>query len=141
MQRRLARRKVYGKRIYVNVPATPVDNVSFHSVTSVQSRKEYKKVYDREKCVKFSPQIIGDYMGRSKVTSIDKIMTMEEEETASEDEEEHYLELLKYNEIMELHSDVQLLKTVLIAGSCYHKLMKEIEVKNEDIPFGCWCKP
>lgn len=115
--------------------------VNITSKCNVEGRKEYKKVYDREKCVKLSPQIIGDYLGRSKVTSIDKIMTMEEEETASEYEEEYYLELLKYNEIMELHSDVQLLKIMLIAGSCYHKLMKEIEVKNEDIPFGCWCKP
>lgn len=39
--------------------------------------KEYRKVYDRGKCVKLSPPIIDDYMGRIKVTSIDKIMTKE----------------------------------------------------------------
>lgn len=85
-------------------------------------------MYDKGKCVKFSPPIIDDYLGRSKVISIDKIMI--------EDEEEHYVEVLKYNKIMELQSDAQLLKTVLIAGAYYPRLMKEIEVKNEDIPHG-----
>lgn len=37
---------------------------------------------------------------------------------------------------MELHSDAQLLKAMLIAGACYHRLIKEIQVKNKDIPHG-----
>lgn len=61
-------------------------------------------MYERGKCVKLSPPIIDDCLCRSKVTSFDKIMTKEEEEIESEDEEEHYVEVLKYNETMELHS-------------------------------------
>lgn len=44
-----------------------------------ESSKEFRKVYVRGKCVKFSPTIINKYMGRSqsdvleKVPSIDKI--------------------------------------------------------------------
>lgn len=85
-------------------------------------------MYDRGKCVKLSPPIIDDYLGRRNVTSIDKLMTKEEGEIASEDEEEHYIEILKYNEIMELHSDAQSLKIMLIDAACYPRLMKEIDV-------------
>lgn len=60
----------------------------------------------------------------------------EEEKTTSEDEEEHYVESLKYNEIMELISDAQLLKTMLNVGSSYPKLIKEFMVKNDGIPHG-----
>ncbi|KAI5406549.1 hypothetical protein KIW84_053040 [Lathyrus oleraceus] len=55
----------------------------------------------------------------------------EEEKTTSEDEEEYYVESLKYNEIMELISDAQLLKTMLNVGSSYPKLIKEFMVKND----------
>lgn len=98
-------------------------------------------MYDRGKCVKFSPSNINDYLGRSKSAgsdkdpSIDKIMTKEkeveeeeetdneeEEEIASEDEEENYVEALQYNEIMELRSDAQLLKTMLNDESGYPKI-------------------
>lgn len=85
---------------------------------NLEGIKEYREVYDRGKCVKFSPSIINDYLSRSKyvgydkVLFIDKIMTKEkeddseeEEETTSGDEEEHYVQALKYNEIMELLSD------------------------------------
>lgn len=61
-------------------------------------------MYDRGNCVSLSPLIINQ-LGRSKVHSSDKIMTMEreveeeeevcnkeEEETLSEDKEEHYVE-------------------------------------------------
>ncbi|XP_050878663.1 uncharacterized protein LOC127082469 [Lathyrus oleraceus] len=106
----IIRRKVSGKRIVVNVPAAPMDNVSFHSETSVQKCKysvtnighcyetlvkeflvnissdcnvegseKYMKVYVRGSCVKFSPKIINEYLGRTKfavyddIPSIDKI--------------------------------------------------------------------
>lgn len=70
---------------------------------NVEINKEYKKVYDREKCVKFFLSNINDYLGRSKsagldkVPSIDKIMTKEkedeeEEEINSEEEEESAIE-------------------------------------------------
>lgn len=39
MQVRLARRKVCGNRIHVNVPAAPMDNVAFHSKISVHNLK------------------------------------------------------------------------------------------------------
>lgn len=183
MQQRLARWKVSGKIIPLNVFAATLDNVSFRSESSVQNwkyvfqrrisykrelskksfdcndiielikvvgpfyekfvkefivnisaecndegYKKYRKAYDRGKSMKPSHPIIDDYLGRINVTSIDQIMTKEEEETASEDEEEHYGELLKYNDIMELLSDSQLFKTLLIAKACYHRLMKEIVV-------------
>lgn len=72
---------------------------------NIEGCKEYRTVYGRRKCVKCSPLIIDDYLHIRKVTPIEKIMTKEEEETVSEDEEEHYVEVLKYNEIMELQSD------------------------------------
>lgn len=50
--------------------------------------------------------------------------------TTSEDEEDHY------NEILELLSDAQLLKTMLNVGSGYPNLMKGIKVKNDGIPNG-----
>lgn len=63
-----------------------------------------------------------------KVPYIDKIdqgkKVEEEQKTASEDEEEHYVEALKYNEIMKLLSDAQLVNTLLNVGACYPKLMK-----------------
>lgn len=131
------RRKVGGKRVPVNIPYAPMDNVSFHFETSVQKwkyvfqrriacerelskeafdckeimellkivtdvghcyeklinkfimnitigcnvacNKEYRKVYDRGKCVNFPPSNVNDYLGGSKfagsnkVPSIDKI--------------------------------------------------------------------
>lgn len=50
------------------------------------------------------------------------------------EEEGHYIKELKYNASMKLHSDAHLLKTLLKAGSCYPRLLKEIEVKNDGIP-------
>lgn len=58
----------------------------------------------------------------------------EEEETANEDAEELFVEALMYSEFLELHSDAQLLKTMLNAGACYSRLRKDIEVNNDDIP-------
>ena len=51
-----------------------------------------------EESVNLSPSIINEYLGRSNVSSIDKIMTREEEETASE-------EARKYTERMKLYCD------------------------------------
>lgn len=51
----------------------------------VEGNKEYRKVYDRGNCVKVSPLIINDYLGRrksagsDKAPSIYKIMTKEKE--------------------------------------------------------------
>lgn len=103
-------------------------------------------MYDIEKCVKLYLSIIDDYFSRSKyagsdeVLSIDKIMTKkeevgseEEEEIANEDEKEHYIEALKYNEIMDLLNDAQFLQTMLNDGFGYPKLMKEFMVKNDGI--------
>lgn len=53
----------------------------------------------------------------------------QEEETANEDEEELFVEALKYNDFMELHSNAQLLKTMLNVKACYPRLMEEIEVR------------
>ncbi|CAI8617553.1 unnamed protein product [Vicia faba] len=47
-----------------------------------------------------------------------------------------YIEALKCNEIVELHSDTQLLKIILNVGHCYLKLMKEFVVKKDGIPHG-----
>lgn len=47
-----------------------------------------------------------------------------------------YVERPKYNEIVELPSDAQLLKTILNIGACYPKLMKEFVVRNDRIPHG-----
>lgn len=110
--------------------------VNITAECNVEGYKEYRKVCDRGKCVKLSPPIFNNHLGRRKVTYINNIMTKEEEEIASEDEEEYYVEVLKYNEIMELHSEAQLLETMLIARACYPSLMKDIKVKNEDIPHG-----
>ena len=49
---------------------------------------------------------------------------MESEEVASEDEEKHYVETMKYNEITGLHSEAQLLKTLLNVGACYPRLVR-----------------
>ncbi|CAI8615498.1 unnamed protein product [Vicia faba] len=51
-------------------------------------------------------------------------------------EKKHYIEEWNYNETIELLSDSQLLKTMLNVGSGYHKLIKEIMVKNNGIPHG-----
>lgn len=46
---------------------------------NIEGSQKYMKVYVRGKCVKFSPSIINDYLGRSKsvksnkTSSIDKI--------------------------------------------------------------------
>lgn len=112
-------------------------------------------MYDRGKCVKVSPLIINDYLGRrksagsDKAPSIYKIMTKEkeveeeeearskeEEETASDDKEEHYVGTPKYNETMELIGDAQLLKKMLNDISGYPKLTKEFVVKNYGITLG-----
>lgn len=45
-----------------------------------------------------------------------------------------YVEALKYNDFTELHNDAQLLKTILNAGACYPRLMKENKLKNDGIP-------
>ncbi|CAI8607776.1 unnamed protein product [Vicia faba] len=94
--------------------------VNISNEYNVRGIKEYNNMYDR---------------GKSE----------EEEEIASEDEEEHFVEALDYNVSMELYSDSQLLKIMLKAGGCYPRLLKEIEVKNDGIPHGllssvirCW---
>lgn len=48
-------------------------------------------------------------------------------------EKEHYVEALKYYEIMELLSDVQYLKTMLNDGYSFPKLIKVFVTKNEGI--------
>lgn len=42
MEGRLVRRKVHGNRIHVNVPTSPMDNVTFHYETNV-----WKYVFQR----------------------------------------------------------------------------------------------
>lgn len=50
----------------------------------LKETKEYRKVYDRGKCVEVFPLIIN-YFSTSNIPSIDKIMTKEKED---EEEEE-----------------------------------------------------
>lgn len=49
----------------------------------------------------------------------------EQEEKTNENAKELLFEALKYNDVMELHGDAQLLKEVLNVGSCYPKLIEE----------------
>ena len=53
---------------------------------------------------------------------------VEEKETSNEDAEELFVEILKYNVFIELHSGAQLLKTMLYTEACYPRLMEEIKV-------------
>ncbi|XP_057447913.1 uncharacterized protein LOC130739593 [Lotus japonicus] len=76
-----AKKRVKGKRIPLNVPDAPMDNVSFHSAEFSQRWKfgihcvpsdcdnedsaEYRKVFVRGKGIAFSPEVINTYLGRS----------------------------------------------------------------------------
>ncbi|XP_050895811.1 uncharacterized protein LOC127102486 [Lathyrus oleraceus] len=135
------RRKFGGKRIPMNIPSAPMDNISFHYETGVQKwkyvfqigiscerdpgkeyfdckermkflkaaglmkivtdggpcyeklvkefivninvkcnvegNKEYRKVYDRGKCVKFSFSVINDYLVKSKSSRSDKVPSID----------------------------------------------------------------
>lgn len=107
---------------------------------NVEGIKEYIMVYDRGKYVEFSPSIIN-YLGKVKVPSIDKIMSKEkaaeiEEEIVNDNAKELFVEALKYNEFIGLHTDAQLLKTMRNVGDCYPRLMKDIEVNNDSISHG-----
>ncbi|XP_057443586.1 uncharacterized protein LOC130735691 [Lotus japonicus] len=92
-----ARKRKIGKRIPENVPAAPLDNISFHSEESVGKWKYvYQrriaqereltgeilhcqeimelietagKVFVRGRCVHFSPEIINQYLGRSTIAT------------------------------------------------------------------------
>lgn len=48
--------------------------VNISTECNVEGNKEYKKVYVIGKCVKFSPLIINDYLGRSKSAGSYKIL-------------------------------------------------------------------
>ena len=48
--------------------------MSFLLDFNVEGSREYMKVYVRGKCVNFSPSIINEYLGRSKLAGTKKVL-------------------------------------------------------------------
>ncbi|XP_057418431.1 uncharacterized protein LOC130712625 [Lotus japonicus] len=70
------KKKYAGKCIPQNVPAVPIDNVSFHD-EGLSESVEFRKVYVRAKCVEFSPAVINKALGRSDVDFVDEELSLD----------------------------------------------------------------